>query len=334
MTRPDQQTKSQHAAADHFYLRDINQTSAPYHIINTAMNTIASKDAKLRIRGGDNFIFSALYCGSRATGYAANAQRIVDGRIIPGYMNGTMDLATAFTISGAAVDPNTGVTRSRPLAFLMSLLNVRLGYWIRNPRKPAWLKSLSRPRWHFDLLYEMLGIKLDEFHRHVHLSDGGHFENLAAYELIRRQCKYIVVSDAAADSEWTFSDLAKLIELVRVDFGVAIVIDVSALIPQGEDKISSRPYVIGNIYYADGSHGYFVYIKTCVITGLNDDIYSYRREHKLFPNEPTSDQFFSEVQFEAYRELGFQLGRRVFAQSVEAGLQNRSLAEICALGNL
>ena len=92
--------------------------------------------------------------------------------------------------------------------------------------------------------------------------------------------------------------------------------------------------MIGKIYYQDGSHGYFVYLKTCVVAGLNDDIYSYRREHKLFPNEPTSDQFFSEVQFEAYRELGFQLGRRVFAQSVEASLQNRSLGEICALGSL
>jgi hypothetical protein len=330
MFNPDSEPCDLHAGASNFYLRDVVQTSAPYHIINTAMNTIASRDAKLCIRGGDNFIFSPLYCGSDATGYAANAQRISEGKVIPGYLDGSMDLATAFTISGAAVDPNTGVTRSRPLAFLMSLLNVRLGYWIRNPAKPALLKNFSRPRWHFDLLYEMLGIKLNEHHRHVHLSDGGHFENLAAYELIRRQCRYVVVSDAAADPEWTFSDLAKLIELVRVDFGAAVIIDVSALQPQGEQRLSARPYVVGTIYYKDGSQGYLIYIKTCMVAGLNDDLYSYRRLNKLFPDEPTSDQFFTEVQFEAYRELGFQLGRRVFAQTLETGLRNRAISEICA----
>ncbi|MBI3186395.1 MAG: patatin-like phospholipase family protein, partial [Gammaproteobacteria bacterium] len=132
MMRPESPvTDNKKVDADRFYLRDIPQTSAPYHIINTNMNTIASADAKLRIRGGDNFIFSPLFCGSRVTGYAANADRVCNGKKINGYLGGTMDLATAFTISGAAVDPNTGVTRSRPLAFLMCLLNVRLGYWIR-----------------------------------------------------------------------------------------------------------------------------------------------------------------------------------------------------------
>lgn len=315
--------------ADHFYLRDIAQTSAPYHLINANMNTIASDDDKLRIRGGDNFIFSPLYCGSRGTGYAANADRICNEKKITGYLGGMMDLATAFTISGAAVDPNTGVTRSRPLALLMSLLNVRLGYWIRNPQKPSVLGGLSRPRWHFDLLYEMLGIKLNEHHRHVHLSDGGHFENLAAYELIRRQCKYIIVSDAAADPDWTFADLARLIELVRVDFGAAIVMDVSALQPQGEQRLSQQPYVVGHIYYRDGSEGFLLYVKSCMVAGLNDELYSYRREHRDFPDEPTSDQFFSEMQFEAYRELGFQLGRKIFAQRAGDDWQNRSLVDIC-----
>ena len=331
LVSPNGDSFDQHAAANNFYLRDIVQTTAPYHIINVAMNTIASKDAKLCIRGGDNFIFSPLYCGSDATGYAANARRVCEGKIIPGYLGGSMDLATAFTISGAAVDPNTGVTRSRPLAFLMSLLNVRLGYWIRNPSKPALLKNFSRPRWHFDLLYEMLGIKLNEHHRHVHLSDGGHFENLAAYELIRRQCRYVIVSDGAADPDSIFTDLAKLIELVRVDFGAAVVIDVTALQSQSDQRLSKRPYVVGNIYYKDGTQGHFIYIKSCMVSELNDDIYSYRRENKLFPHEPTSDQFFTEVQFEAYRELGFQLGRQIFAQTREGEVRNRSISEICTL---
>lgn len=31
-----------------------------------------------------------------------------------------------------------------------------------------------------------------------------------------------------------------------------------------------------------------------------------------FPGEPTSDQFFDEAKFEAYRELGYQIGQRTF----------------------
>ena len=34
------------------------------------------------------------------------------------------------------------------------------------------------------------------------------------------------------------------------------------------------------------------------------DVYNYGRENIEFPHEPTSDQFFSESQFESYRALG------------------------------
>src|SRR5262249_31769547 len=35
------------------------------------------------------------------------------------------------------------------------------------------------------------------------------------------------------------------------------------------------------------------------------DVYSYARASKTFPHESTADQWFSESQFESYRELGF-----------------------------
>ncbi|HEX5637479.1 MAG TPA: hypothetical protein VFY78_10365, partial [Gammaproteobacteria bacterium] len=116
---------------------------------------------------------------------------------------------------------------------------------------------------------------------------------------------------------------------VRVDFGTAIVIDVDNLHPQGDQRLSQQPYVLGNIYYKDGTQGILLYIKTCMVAGLNDELYSYRREHPLFPDEPTSDQFFSEKQFEAYRELGFQLGRKIFAQASGEDWQNRSIIDVC-----
>jgi hypothetical protein len=58
-----------------------------------------------------------------------------------------------FTISGAAVDPNTYATRSRPLSFLMTLLNIRLGYWIANPQKFA--GGIVKPLWWIYMFREM-----------------------------------------------------------------------------------------------------------------------------------------------------------------------------------
>ena len=53
--------------------------------------------------------------------------------------------------------------------------------------------------------------------------------------------------------------------------------------------------------------GTLIYLKTTLTGGLPADIYGYQAGHPEFPDEPTSDQFFDEAQFEAYRELGYQL---------------------------
>lgn len=278
-------------------------SDAPYQLINTSVNMVGSTNIKLQGRGADNFILSPLYCGSFSSGYAETKK----------YVGGTLDLATACSISGAAVDPNSYATRSRPVSFLMSLLNIRLGYWIRNPRFPAKIfPSLSRPRWYIYLLREMLGSGLNENHRHVHLSDGGHFENLGLYELIRRKCKYIIVSDAGGDPDYSFPALAKVIQMVRVDFGAQIDLDVSKLEPVGERRFSEESFVLGNVRYPnDVEQGRLIYIKPVVLRAMSEDIHGYRRTHPIFPQESTANQFFAETQFEAYRELGFQIGRQL-----------------------
>jgi hypothetical protein len=284
-------------------LKDIPQTGAPYQIINVMMMTWNSPIPKLQLRGGDNFVFSPLFCGAKSTGYAPSAE----------YLGGTMDLSTAFSISGAAVDPNTGVTRSRPLSFIMTLLNLRLGYWARNPKWPAKvMKGWSRPYWMVYSLRIMLGLKMAENQMHIYLSDGGHFENLGLYELIRRQCRYIVLSDASACYPGDIEDLGSALEKVRVDFGAAIDIDTEALRPQEPNRLLPQPWVLGDIYYADGSRGTLLYIKASVFSGLPEDVCAYRRANPTFPYESTIDQFFDEPQFEAYRELGFQTGKQLF----------------------
>lgn len=58
--------------------------------------------------------------------------------------------------------------------------------------------------------------------KHWYLSDGGHFENMGGYELIRRRLARIVLVDAEADPDYTFDGLANLIRKARLDFGAEI----------------------------------------------------------------------------------------------------------------
>jgi len=268
---------------------------APLHLLNTTLNTTSSGNERMRSREGANFFFSPLYAGSSATGW----------RRIRSYAAGSVALSNAFTISGAAIDPDMVDTSARAVSFLMALLNVRLGFWAHNPRC-AHERDPLRPWWWIFIAREMLGIGLDEKRRHVHLSDGGGFENLGIYELIRRRVRHIVVTDAGADPQTTLSDLGRAIERVRVDFGADIDLAADALYHQRDAVLAQRPYVLGNVRYADGSSGRILYIKPVLCAGLSADIYAYWRAHAAFPDEPTSEQFFDEAQFEAYRALGQQ----------------------------
>jgi len=288
---------------------DIPQTAAPYPIINTNVQTPGSRNPKLRERGGDSFIFTPLYSGSEATGYIPSKD-----------YQAKMTLATAMAISGAAVDPNTYATRSRPLSFLMTLLNIRLGYWICNPAHNNSTRGflLRHPAWHA-IFIEMLGSGLHEKRRNIHLSDGGHFENLGLYELIKRRCRYIIVCDATADPNYQFSDLGKVVEKVRVDFGAKIGLAVTQLIPaERSNKISPTACVTGTITYDDDETADLIYLCTTLIDKLPEDIYAYQRKNSTFPDQGTENQFFDEHQFEAYRELGFQIGMRYLPHSILA----------------
>ena len=59
----------------------------------------------------------------------------------------------------------------------------------------------------------------------MNLSDGGHFDNLGLYELVRRRCRYIIIGDGEQDGELTFGSLGGAIRKCRADFGVEIDID-------------------------------------------------------------------------------------------------------------
>jgi predicted acylesterase/phospholipase RssA len=306
----------------------------PYQLINANVVLVASKHPRYRGRGGDNFLLSPLHCGSRATGWKHTDATPGSG----------LTLATAMAMSGAAVSPNAGpggegFTRQPVLSVLMGMLNLRLGYWLRNPdpaaASPWWARLVSRrkcPGLIAPGLFESFGRRnLHEHERTLLLTDGGHFENLALYELVRRRLKLIIVCDATADPEFKFVDLANAIEKARADFGAMIELrseDLAALVPQqpAAGKASAadtgvpmaqRGYVIAPIRYAPRDaladnggappeQGLLIYLKATFFKDLLADLHGYRRTHPSFPNQSTGDQFFNEKQFEAYRELGYQ----------------------------
>lgn len=440
---------------------------APYHLVNAALNLQSSKNLDTRDRQSDFFIFSKKFIGGRSTGYCRSGQM---EQVFP-----QMDLATAMAISAAAASPNMGRGTNPLLVALMTLLNIRLGFWLPNPglvknwlaRKNGEQPDESKPagylfeqvfaeelteienRWaqlpggidrtlarnsdglvvsepcaehnlfgiafsgggirsatvnlgitqalhdrgvfdHFDymstvsgggylgssistlmrskvqtkttpaggaqvavepggeplapsfgqifhwrirpqsLLREMLG-KLNEDSRWVNVSDGGHIENLAAIELLRRRCRYIIIGDGEADPRHHFQGLATLIRTARIDLGIQIDIDFDKL-KKGEDGLCQRHWASGRIHYpGEINPGYLLYLKSSITGDEDVVIQQYRYENPGFPHESTADQFFSEGQFEAYRSLGEHIGRSVLGYAVtdeaSSGLSDIELSD-------
>src|SRR5260370_32276540 len=158
-------------------------------------------------------------------------------------------MGTAVTISGAAASPNQGYHSSPAMAFLLTLLNVRLGSWLGNPGiagKDSYRKANPASNLH-PLALELTGTSNDQS-RLVYLSDGGHFENLALYEMVLRRCRYIVVSDGGCDPTFNFEDLGNAIRKIRTDFGIPITFDQMPMRTRDED--GPWNYVaIGDIHY-------------------------------------------------------------------------------------
>ena len=312
--------------ADRFNLATIAARcvgQSPYHLINTLAIFDDSDNARVGMRGGDNFILSPLYCGSSTTGWRESQE----------FLNGNLSLATAVAASAAAVNPRagiggSGVTRSRAISFLMALLNIRLGSWVPNPRERH---GASRMNHFWAALYELSPIRgFRETSRYITISDGGHFENLALYELVRRRLETIVVVDAGADPNFDFDDLQNALARIEDDFGteVRLIDPLATLIPKGETQHYPRDVQYANAGFiratlvypsneagGEAKKGTLYLIKTTMIRRLPMSVRAYKNTHRDFPDESTADQFFGEVQFEAYRRLGYQLGEQLLVNS-------------------
>jgi hypothetical protein len=294
----------------------------PHHIINTALNLVSGRELAWQDRKAESFILTPAHCGSAGTGYAPTTPPT--GR--------ELTLGRAMSISGAAVDSNIGLQQSSALIALMTAFNARLGWWMRNPNPATWrLRWLpwnaggagwdaGSPSLALPLLLELVGLT-NETQEYVHLSDGGHFENLAVYELVRRRCRYIVCCDAGTDPGASDDNLANVVRLCRTDFGVRIEIDTAPFARRGNDRLSRWHCAVGRIRYddVDGGErpGIFVYLRTSMTGDEPPDVQQYAATHPAFPFESTLDQFFDEPQFESYRALGFHVAQSAFKEALD-----------------
>lgn len=296
-------------SADELRLSDLCEegSTAPYHLINTALNLQGSRDPQLRQRKTVPFLLSKRFCGSDYTGYC-ETKRMEQ-------LDDNLDLGTSMAVSAAAGGPMMGVKTVRSLAFILTLLNIRLAYWFPHPGRvgrTTWMDWIVRRHPGLPhLMAEACGM-VSARGRFVNCSDGGHIENLGVYELLRRRCRTILCVDGGADPRFTFFDLTTLQRYAHIDLDARVEIDVAPLLPD-ENGVSKHHYAVGHITYHGGEQGTLHYLKLSYSGDESEYLRAYKRRVPAFPHEPTSEQFFSETKFEVYRALGYHVARQAFS---------------------
>jgi hypothetical protein len=236
------------------------------------------------------------------------------------------------TSSGAAVSSNMGALTIKPLTFTLALLNIRLGYWLRNPCPDYDDPPITKPKdWIIARLFrlpsivlfaEMFGWITEKWSR-IYLTDGGHIENLGVYSLMKRRCKVIIAIDAEADPTMSFGAFLILERYAPIDLGATVELpwrairDCTLAVDKAFDKADEDGFAIppipgphcaaGEIQYGRNETGILLYVKASLTGDEDDYILDYKRRYRAFPHETTGDQFFGEEQLEAYRALGFHI---------------------------
>lgn len=254
-----------------------------------------------------------------------------------------LTIGTWCAISGAAFTTGHGQGTTLGLSLLLGLTNVRLGYWWnteaeppRNPRPdaapPTWTERTAETfRTQSFLANELLARYHGTRRSHWYLSDGGHFENTGAYELIRRRVPRIVLLDNGRDDRYAFDDVANLVRKARIDLDAEIVfftaLELSTFVdasvrrhfgtreelaaPQGEPVYATLAHIRYGIEREAGSLLMIVKPRVAGIEPL--DILNYKATSPDFPQQSTTDQFYDEAQWESYRRLGHWMAEALFA---------------------
>jgi hypothetical protein len=155
----------------------------------------------------------------------------------------------------------------------------------------------------------------------------------------------VVVVDCGADPKPPrFEDLGEAIRRCRIDFGTEINLKLDPF-RSSQAPAPSSCFAVGKIKFSEkhlrtlalarngnGSgltrdafkrEGIIVYVKPSVIPNATADVRGYGFENKFFPQQPTTNQWFGEAQFESYRRLGQTCAHSAFGHLKSEGLENR-----------
>ncbi len=291
---------------DNLFMARLDSRLKPFHVVNVTLNLVSDQRLAWQQRKAESFTISPLHCGNYDLGYRPSSGYGGDQGIT---------LGTAVTISGAAASPNMGYHSSPLIGFIMTLFNARLGAWLGNPglcgdknwRKPGPTSAVG------SLVREAFGLTNDTS-RWVYLTDGGHFENLGLYEMVKRHCQYIVVLDSGCDAGFNYEDLGNALRKIRIDMGIDI--DFGDAMKLLRDK--QKRCAVAEIKYKDldGSleNGQLLYIKPIMLNTEPPDVATYHAANKDFPHQSTGDQWFDESQTESYRMLGLHSIHEIFGE--------------------
>jgi hypothetical protein len=310
------------AVLQQHYSKEIGKKYPPshrlLHVVNTTLNLVGGKNLAWQQRKAEPFAVTPLHAGCFRVGYRRSRNYGGEKGI---------SLGTAQTISGAAASSNMGYYTTSPvLSLVLTLFNVRLGWWLGNPG-PAGQTTYRReaPRLSVaPLVQEALGMT-DDTNAYVYLTDGGHFENLALYEMVLRRCHLIVLSDGAGDPKFEFSDLGNAVRKIRIDLGVPIEFDEIPIHAKAPEKERCGYWAFGRILYSkvdkgeEVRDGLLIYVKPTVYGIEPRDVIQYKVSNPDFPHQSTGDQFFDEPQFESYKTLGWHIMNRMCENAFALG---------------
>ncbi len=324
---------------------------APTHFINVCVNQTVSPGEQLmqHDRKGKPLVIApkGFYFDRQAQAWTSDPRQ--------GELTYPLAYGEWVGVSGAAF--STGLGRGTGLGFSLALgfANVRLGRWWagiagqRGVQRDSWWRRLFTPQTY--LIDELRGRFYAEHRQYQYLSDGGHFENTAAYELLNpardRDVRLIVLCDCGCDPDYEFEDLANLIRLARIDHGLEIRLNEAALLEpllqsrfgrpedfrRGLDgqlpRRGDRCAVLLDVFSTSTTSGdapagqlrsRIILVKPNLLASVTSDVSQYQRTQPSFPQETTIDQFFDEGQWESYRQLGLTVSQHLFPQEPDSDL--------------
>jgi hypothetical protein len=331
-------------------------SAAPLHLINATLNESVSSTSNLQREDRKGVALclgpAGIGVGEKFYAWQRAQPKEIGSTIVHGDPSKALCERLAVgpwaAVSGAAVSTGLGRMSSVGFAVLLWLVNGRLGYWWQPAlamvrQVPAGWRRLL-PTYSL-VLQEMTGAFAGRAGTRWNVSDGGHFENTAVYELIRRRVPLIVCCDNGADANYDFPDVENLVRRARIDFGADVqflareelrsfakqwlpeLIEGHELFGEPADYRSPdtrkrRCALLARIVYppqVDGGprrRSLLVLVKPNVVADAPLDVQLYQRDQPAFPQQTTGDQFFDEAQWESYRKLGVHLGERLFGDDI------------------